>query len=167
METREDAPKLLDMMRNVSSEPMRLGLLVALDKSPKHCLISFVQGNGVEILEKWLRQSAEARYACLLVLQKLPVTLTDLQKADSKSLLGGKDIIPTVEAIQGQDQVETHRNNASTLLDRWRAGGLLAEPPPKRRRVETEPSLPRAPQEHQAEQPQQPPQPEAGLPWKY
>lgn len=84
METPEDAQKLLDMMRNVSSEPMRLGLLVALDKSPKHCMFSFVQGHGLEILDKWLRQSAEARYACLLVLQKLPVTLADLQKADAK-----------------------------------------------------------------------------------
>ena len=122
----EDAKKMVDAMRNVPSESVRMGLLIALDKSPRHCMLPFVQSGGVEILAKWLRKSEEACYACLMVLQKLPVTFADLQKAD---------LIRTVEAIQSQDNVPHHRENATALIERWKAAGFL-EPPTKKPRLD-------------------------------
>lgn len=148
MESPEDAVKLVESMRSVPPEAIsfRLGLLVALDTSPRHCMNSFVKNGGVEILSKWLRKSAEVRFACLMVLQKLPVTFADLQKAD---------ILATVQAIENQDQEEGHRTNAAALIERWKGAGFL-EPPSKRRRVE--PST--APQAQQA-----PPAPQASQAW--
>lgn len=146
MESPEDAVKLVESMRSVPPEAIsfRLGLLVALDTSPRHCMNSFVKNGGVEILSKWLRKSAEVRFACLMVLQKLPVTFADLQKAD---------ILATVQAIENQDQEEGHRTNAAALIERWKGAGFL-EPPSKRRRVEpsTAPQAQQAPQAPQASQ---------------
>ena len=122
----EDAKKMVAAMRNVPSESVRMGLLIALDKSPRHCMLPFVESGGVEILAKWLRKSEEACYACLMVLQKLPVTFADLQKAD---------LIRIVEAIQSQDNIPHHRENATALLERWKAAGFL-EPPTKKPRLD-------------------------------
>jgi len=136
----EDAKKMVAAMRNVPSESVRMGLLIALDKSPRHCMLPFVQSGGVEILAKWLRKSEEACYACLMVLQKLPVTFADLQKAD---------LIRIVEAIQSQDSIPHHRENATALLERWKAAGFLEPPskkprldPPQRPTVEQVPTVP-------------------------
>ena len=122
----EDAKKMVAAMRNVPSESVRMGLLIALDKSPRHCMLPFVESGGVEILAKWLRKSEEACYACLMVLQKLPVTFADLQKAD---------LIRIVEAIQSQNNIPHHRENATALLERWKAAGFL-EPPTKKPRLD-------------------------------
>lgn len=148
MESPEDAVKLVESMRSVPPEAIsfRLGLLVALDTSPRHCMNSFVKNGGVDILSKWLRKSADVRFACLMVLQKLPVTFADLQKAD---------ILATVKAIQNQDQEEGHRTNAAALIERWKGAGFL-EPPSKRRRVEPSAAPAQAPQAAQAAQAQVP-----------
>ena len=133
----EEAPQLVQAMRNVPSEAtsMRLGLLLSLNNSPRHCMFSFVQAGGVEILSKWLRLCEEARHACLMVLQKLPVTEKDLQKAG---------VIPLVEAIQNQDEKEVHRTNATALIERWKAAGFIEEPAAKRQRREAPPAAPAA-----------------------
>lgn len=137
MASPEDAVKLVESMRSVPPDAIsfRLGLLVALDTSPRHCMNSFVRNGGVEILSKWLRKSAEVRFACLMVLQKLPVTPADVQKAE---------LVATVKAIQSQDQEEGHRTNAAALIERWKAAGFLTELPSKRRRVEPSMAQPQA-----------------------
>ena len=115
-------------MMNVASESSRMDKLDALNKSPPHCMLPFVQSGGVEILAKWLRKSEKVRCACLMVLPKLPVTFADLQKAD---------IIPTLEAIQSKDKIPHHRENATALMERWKAAGVLNEPPAKKPRLDS------------------------------
>ena len=122
MQGPEDAKKMLERMR-VANDSSRLALLLAIDSSPKHCMRSLVQFGGLEVLVKWLRKSQDARHACLLTLQKLPVTLEDLRRAEC---------VATVQAIAGQDSVEQHRVEAKKCLDRWRAAGFFPkrkEPP--------------------------------------
>ena len=116
MTSTADAKRLLEAMRAATTDEARLGTLAALDKSPKHCMLQFCQDGGLEILEKWLRLNPDARYSCLLVLQKLPVALPNLQKAK---------LIPAVIAIQ-QD-VKANGEQAAAVLDRWRSAGFLMD----------------------------------------
>ena len=109
-----DAKPLLEAMRAASTENSRLDTLAALDKSPKHCMLQFIQDGGLEVLERWLRKSPDARLTCLKVLQKLPVALPNLQKAN---------LIPAVEAIQEQESSA----QAAAVLERWRSAGFLSE----------------------------------------
>ncbi|CAK9003175.1 Receptor-type tyrosine-protein phosphatase F [Durusdinium trenchii] len=125
----EDGKTLASAMRSCGSEQMRMGLLSALDKSAKHSMLSFIQNGGLEPLTRWLKQSQTARYACLVVLQKLPVTLQDLQKGH---------LIEIVEAIQKEDDPK-NRAEATALLDRWKAAGFIQQEvrrPAKRLRAE-------------------------------
>ena len=123
----QDAKKLATAMRNCSTDQMRLQLLAALHRSAKHAMVPFIQSGGLDVLTKWLRHSKAARNACLVVLQKLPVTLQDLQKSN---------IIPTVQAIQSQDDVQRHRVEANVLLERWKAAGFIPSKPTKREHPE-------------------------------
>lgn len=131
--TGTEAKKMVDTMRNIASESSMLDKLEALKKSP-HCMLPFVQSGGLEILAKWLRRSEKVRCVCLKVLPKLPVTFADLQKAD---------IIRTLEAIQCKDKVPHHRENATALIEQWKAAGNL-EPPTKKPRLDP-PTVAQAP----------------------
>lgn len=120
----EDAKKMVDTMRNVASESSMMDKLEALKKSPPHCMLPFVQSGGLEILAKWLRRSEKVRCVCLIVLPKLPVTFAHLQSAD---------IIRILEAIQCKDKVPHHRENATALIEQWKAAGFLDKPTKKPR----------------------------------
>ena len=120
-------------MRKVSTKGQCLAALSALDKSPKSCMRKFVQDGGLEILERWLRKAPAARYACLLVLLKLPVSLPDLQKASK--------LMPTVTVIQREESAEENGKQALAVMERWKAlfsppsqPGEVVEPPTKRPR---------------------------------
>ncbi|CAE6964018.1 ptprf [Symbiodinium natans] len=124
MATEADAKWLLETMCKPSTKEVRLAALAALDKSPKSCMRRFVQDGGLRILEKWLRKSPAARYACLQVLQKLPVSLPDLRQAN---------IMPSVAMIQRSEAEEANGKQALALLERWRSLVQCSDEPPFKR----------------------------------
>ncbi|CAE7906089.1 unnamed protein product [Symbiodinium microadriaticum] len=119
MSSPQDAKGLLEAMRTASTAEARLGTLAALNQSPKHCMHQFVKDGGLEILEKWLRKNPEARYTCLLVLQRLPVALQNLQKPK---------LIDSVTEIFEKDEEENSKQ-AEAVLARWRSAGFLPKLP--------------------------------------
>ena len=86
-------------MRNVPSESVRMGLLIALDKSPRHCMLPFVESGGVEILAKWLRKSEEACYACFDGLTEVTSDICRSSKSRSHSHCGGHLKVKTTSHI--------------------------------------------------------------------
>ena len=139
----QDAKGLLEAMRAANTAEARLATLAALDQSPKHCMRQFVDDGGLEILDLWLRKNPEARYTCLLVLQRLPVALHSLQKSK---------LITSVTGIFDQEVEKENSKQAEALLARWRSAGFLPKLPeecatPKGRLpgTEAEPAAPAAP----------------------
>eukprot|EP00928_Gymnodinium_smaydae_P095203 TRINITY_DN814_c0_g1_i2.p1 TRINITY_DN814_c0_g1~~TRINITY_DN814_c0_g1_i2.p1 ORF type:complete len:820 (+),score=186.04 TRINITY_DN814_c0_g1_i2:183-2462(+) len=117
LQSTEDVATLLNTMKNAPSDRMRMGTLSSLDCSRPELLRAFVSQGGLGILGPWLRKHSECRYACLLVLHKMPIT-------SAKDLEAGH-LAAAVTTLSRLDGKEEMRRSASELLDRWRAAGLI------------------------------------------
>lgn len=93
------------------------------------------------VLCRWIRTLATCRNASLALLQKLPVTVPDLQ---------GSRIVASISRVMMADGKPDNRQRAAAILERWRVDGLLdqlsepqsqapaLEPPSKRPRFDGE-----------------------------
>jgi hypothetical protein len=103
----KDARNLVTYMKNAPNDRVRMSTLMALDRTPRHCLPSFLRSGGLPVLGKWIREHLQCRYACLTLLTQLP-----LEKKD----------ISTVEAVvqtATQDARSEVQAKAAAVLDLW------------------------------------------------
>ncbi|CAE8614496.1 unnamed protein product, partial [Polarella glacialis] len=110
-----DPLKLLEAMRNAPSDRTRMGALLGLERLPREKLTQFVSAGGLAVLERWIRAYGETRFACLTLLQKLPVTGQDLLQSR---------IAAAVELAEQTDKQADNRQKAAAVIDRWIADSL-------------------------------------------
>lgn len=67
-----EAQSLVTAMQNAPTDRIRLSMLVALDRTHISHLHTFVALDGLAILERWIRERPECRFACLTLLLQLP-----------------------------------------------------------------------------------------------
>jgi len=105
-----DAVRLVNAMRNAPTERVRLGTLVALDRTPAAQMFAFIVAGGVAVLAKWLRFHGECRSACLTVLEKVPSCCNDLKE---------HRVMDIVKQIARTDLKQDNRRRAADLLAAW------------------------------------------------
>lgn len=117
-----DALKLLEAMRSAPSDRLKLGALMSLEQSPRTCLPAFVAAGGLAVLERWLTQSADSRYACLTILGKLPVSTHELKQVH---------MVEAVESVEQLDKLQDNCQKATDLLEHWVSSGIIPKRKPK------------------------------------
>jgi len=94
------AQKMVEGMRNAPTDRMRLSMLMAVDCTHPSFLPAFVTCGGVHILEKWTRDHSECCFACLVLLQQLPLGKSSHYTSLINTLKGllQKDILPETKS---------------------------------------------------------------------
>eukprot|EP00927_Polykrikos_kofoidii_P054361 TRINITY_DN48788_c0_g1_i1.p1 TRINITY_DN48788_c0_g1~~TRINITY_DN48788_c0_g1_i1.p1 ORF type:complete len:800 (+),score=147.02 TRINITY_DN48788_c0_g1_i1:215-2614(+) len=117
----DDAAALVNAMKNAPSDRVRMGTLSALDRTTRTHLPSFVVAGGLAVLDKWIRTVPGCRFASLLVLQKIPMSVSEFRESR---------ISLAVSHVANMDTKDETRQKAQSILDGWRAGGLLSAATP-------------------------------------
>jgi len=112
-----DADRIVGLMRTASNDHVRIAILMALDRTPLSHLPAFVSAGGLALLERWIRTRDECRFACLTMLQKIPLNSQDLRDARIPS---------AVSDVARLDTKSDCRKKATAILETWRATGVLA-----------------------------------------
>ncbi|CAK0828274.1 unnamed protein product [Prorocentrum cordatum] len=95
-----------------------MGTLRALDRSQRSHLGAFASAGGLEVLASWIRRHPVCRYACLAVLQGIPVTTRSPHSAS---------LAETVAEVLRSDADERNREKAQEIMESWSSQAMLEE----------------------------------------